>query len=129
MATKTKTQAAIQPTVSAFTNGNGHTTETKRFTVNVQSNGTVSVTVRTDSEEEALALLDKFKVLVNPTRPRKTRLHPDDPCGADGCNGYVTKQTGTNRKTGATFDFGGCSNYPDCTWTCYLAEEEQTEGS
>jgi hypothetical protein len=131
MATK---KPITQATLNGNGNGNGHTAETRKFTINVQSTGTVSATIRTDSKEEALALLEEFKTIVNPPRKRKPYLHPDDPCLADDCNGFMTVQTGRNRKSGGEYQFLGCSNWPKCDFTAYIAkdeseEDEPTEGS
>lgn len=101
--------------------------EMKKFTVNVKSTGELSVTIRTDDKQEALSLLEELKAVVNPPRKKKPYLQAGDPC--QSCDGYMTLQTGTNRKSGGTFEFLGCSRYPDCEFTAYLSKAEQTEGT
>ncbi|HZS04323.1 MAG TPA: hypothetical protein VFD58_05760 [Blastocatellia bacterium] len=111
-----------EPTATPEITANG-SSETKKFTLNIQSSGAISLTIRTDDKAEALALLDELKAVVAPPRVKKPYLKQGDPCPAENCDGFMTQQKGRNRKTGHEYDFLGCSNWPGCEQTAYIAKE------
>lgn len=108
MAAKKEPPAPVVPA----TNG-----ETKKFTINVQSTGQVSATIRTDDKAEALALLEELKPIVNPPRKKRKSLFPGDPCDCGGS--FVIRQ---NRSGG---QFLGCSEFPECEATALIDKEYQ----
>ncbi|HZS09556.1 MAG TPA: hypothetical protein VFD58_32310 [Blastocatellia bacterium] len=119
-----KMEPKAEPTAVPVINGNS---ETKKFTLNIQSSGVVSLTIRSDDKAEVLQLFDELKEKIAPTRKKKPYLKQGDPCPSDNCDGFMTIQHGKNRKTGGEYDFLGCSNWPGCEQTAYIAKD--SEGS
>ena len=98
------------------------------FTVNIQSDGKISLTIRTDDETALEKLLDKWepRVVVFHDQPRtngqqksngkigekngdKPKYFPGDQCPE--CSNKLVKRQGAKGR------FLGCNNYPDCTFT------------
>lgn len=98
-----------------------------RFTLNIQSDGKIALTIRTNEEDELEQLLEKwearivvFQEPVNGHRNgnghangngngNKPRYFPGDDCPS--CHNKLVKRSGRN---GA---FLGCRSYPDCDFT------------
>lgn len=97
------------------------------FTVNIQSDGKVSLTIRTDEESTLERLLDKWesRVVVFHDQPRnntkqnngakngdrnadKAKYFPGDTCPE--CSNKLVRRQGSKGR------FLGCNNYPDCTF-------------
>jgi ssDNA-binding Zn-finger/Zn-ribbon topoisomerase 1 len=97
-----------------------------RFTYNVRSE-TESLTIRTNDEAEFVNLRAIYKQQILPPKKKKPYMLPDDPCASDDCNGYMTVQKGRNRKTQEEYEFLGCSNFPTCEFSAYIAQN--SEGS
>lgn len=97
-----------------------------KFTLNIQSDGKMSLTLRTDDSDELQQLMDKWQelIVVSPQKREKSKPvkkeNSDKPNGkfklSDGddcpnCNGELIRRSGAKGK------FLGCTNYPDCTFT------------
>lgn len=95
-----------------------------RFTLNIQSDGKMSLTLRTDDEDELEQLMEKWekRIIVFPKEKFKSakkeeaeksngkfKLSAGDDC--PNCEGELVKRTGAKGK------FLGCTNYPTCTFT------------
>lgn len=94
------------------------------FTVNIQSDGKISLTIRTDDEKALEQLLEKWESRVvvyadpanghtnghrgNGKNGDKPKYFPGDSC--PDCSNKLVKRQGSKGK------FLGCSNYPDCTF-------------
>lgn len=91
-----------------------------KFTLNVQSDGRESLTVRTDSEEELEALRAKWGFLIFDGEP-KTKQTKDRPeakkQACPQCGSETVLRQGTSKKTGKPYEFVGCSAYPECKYT------------
>ncbi len=86
-----------------------------------------SLTIRTDSESELEELIARWKFRVVPKREPKAKMNDGDQCQA--CNGFMTTQVGHNRKTGKEYQYLGCSNYPNCNFSAYIAKEPVQESA
>jgi hypothetical protein len=82
-----------------------------------------SLTIRTNSESELEELIGRWKYRVLPKREPKRYLKEGDQCQV--CDGFLTLQIGTNRKTGREYKFLGCSNFPTCSFSAYVAKEPE----
>ncbi|HZS10412.1 MAG TPA: hypothetical protein VFD58_36620 [Blastocatellia bacterium] len=118
-----------EPTATPEITANNGNSETKKYTVNVQSSGAVSVTLRSDDKTEALSFIEEFKAIVAPPRKKKPYLHAGDPCPNENCGGYLAPQTARNRRTGGEYQFLGCTEFPACQETAYFAKDENTDGT
>lgn len=103
--------------------------ENPKFTINIQSDGKLSLTIRTDDEGELEQLLDTWEkrivVFQDPGKKNKPQQRPQnkqqnnkrdsqyaegDPC-PDCQDGELVERRGNKGK------FWGCSNYPKCHFT------------
>jgi len=116
-----------------------------KFTHSIKSDGTEMLVIRTDSEEELMQIRERFFqsiVFYPPSQqprlveappppqqqqeqqpPKKPYLSEGDRCHA--CNGRMVVKTATNRGTGREFPFLGCSNFPNCEFTAYVAKQSR----
>src|SRR5690348_297459 len=84
------------------------------FTLNIQSDGKVSLTIRTDDEEELGQLIERWEPRIvvlreEPVNGNGKRYYAGDTCPQ--CSGkLVTRQ-------GRTGKFVGCNQFPDCKFT------------
>jgi len=84
---------------------------------------TESLTIRTNSERELEELIARWKFRIVPKA--KPKMNDGDKCPE--CGGFLTTQTGTNRSTGKVYNYLGCSNFPKCQFTCYLANTQTAQ--
>jgi hypothetical protein len=84
---------------------------------------TESLTIRTNSEAELEELIGRWKYRI--IQKAKPKMNDGDKCLE--CEGFLTIQTGTNRATGKVYNYLGCSNFPKCTFTCYIAQTAQAQ--
>ena len=114
-----------------------------KFTHSIKSDGSEMLVIRTDSEEELIAIRNRLfpRIVFNtpteesakaetPAEPQKENstgkkpyLQEGDGCHA--CNGKMSIKTATNRKSGKEFNFLGCSNYPNCEFTAYVKQQKK----
>ena len=87
-----------------------------KFTYSVKSDKE-SLTIRTDSEAELEELIGRWKHRI--MSKAKPKMNDGDKCPE--CDGFMNTQTGTNRSTGKVYHYLGCSNYPKCQFSAYLA--------
>lgn len=90
-----------------------------RFTLNIESTGVVTLTIRTDDEEELEQLLERWEsriVVFTETNGKEhngareeIRFYGGDTCPE--CSNKLVKRKGRNGS------FIGCKNYPDCRFT------------
>lgn len=116
--------------------------ELAKFTHSIKSDGTEMLVIRTDSEEELLQIRERLfqsivfypptqqpKLVATPPpqqqeqQPKKPYLSEGDACHA--CKGRMVLKTATNRGTGREFPFLGCSNFPNCEFTAYVAKQSR----
>lgn len=93
-----------------------------KFTLNLRSEFE-SLTIRTNSQEELETQRAIWKHQIIPQKKKKPYLRAGDPCGE--CQGVMILQTGRNRKTQEEYEFLGCSAYPDCEFSSYVARDTQ----
>lgn len=124
MATAKKEAAAE---VSAGANGTpaANVDEFSRFTWNVRGFNE-SLTVRCDNEEELKALRDRWSQVINPPRRKIPYMHSGDGCLVAECGGVLVVRTATNRKTQQPYRFLRCSKHPNCNFTAYIENEQNT---
>ena len=89
-----------------------------KFTYNAKSD-TESLTIRTDSEEELEELIGRWKSRI--VQKPKQKMNDGDKCPE--CDGFMTAQKGHNRTTGKEYYYLGCSNYPKCQYSAYIAQQ------
>jgi len=95
----------------------------RKFTINIQSDGKMSLTIRTEDEDELEQLIERWEsrivVFQEPVAPsgqrngngnkaEKTRYYPGDQCPQ--CSNKLVRRNGSKGK------FLGCNNYPECTF-------------
>jgi hypothetical protein len=119
---------AKQAETAVTTNGNAPKTEpatipllsevlvtNPKFTLNIQSDGKLSLTIRTDNEEELGDLLRRWEphIIVYPdangSSNGKPRYFAGDSC--PDCSNKLVRRQGKRGK------FLGCLSYPDCDFT------------
>lgn len=117
-----------RPVISSVSNTNpAHPiTETAavKFTYSVKADNE-SLTIRTDSEPELEELIGRWKHSIAPKREPRARMNDGDKCQV--CEGFMTTQVGHNRKTGKEYQYLGCSNFPACTFSAYIAQQPEVE--
>ena len=117
MATRKKPVIIPQPSPEEV----GYTEQLEaKLTYNCRTD-TESLTIRTNSESELEELIARWKFRIIPKKEPKPHLKEGEKCHQ--CEGFLTLQVGNNRKTGKEYQFLGCSNYPACTFSAYLAKE------
>jgi hypothetical protein len=87
------------------------------FTLNIQSDGKLSLTIRTSDEKQLEELLNTWEPILCDGDPDarvvngnfKQRYYPGDNCPT--CNGKVIRKRGRNGP------FLSCKNYPECHWS------------
>jgi ssDNA-binding Zn-finger/Zn-ribbon topoisomerase 1 len=96
-----------------------------KFTYNVRSDGSESLTIRSNDEAEFVNLRTIYRSLIVKTdEPEDNYAREGDACTREGCKGEFKLKAGYSHKIGQDYKFLGCSQFPRCRETAIPIEEE-----